>query len=55
MHAQREGMGRGLSVVSEIARSNSGTVNVITSDKSTTFVYQLKGPDIVERRALPRN
>ena len=54
-NAQHEGLGLGLFIVSEIARSHNGTVNVITSDKSTTFVYQMKGPDFVERRALPRN
>ncbi len=26
-----------------------------TSDTETTFVYQMKGPDFVERRAFPRN
>lgn len=52
---QHEGLGLGLFIVSEIARSHNGTVNVITSDTETTFVYQMKGPDFVERRAFPRN
>lgn len=53
--SQREGLGLGLFILSEIARSHNSTVNVITSDTETTFVYQMKGPDFVERRAFPRN
>ena len=53
--SQHEGLGLGLFIVSEIARSHNGAVDVITSDTTTTFVYQMKGPDFVERRSLPRN
>ena len=53
-HASNEGLGLGLFIVSEIARSHGGDLHVASTDDSTRFTFRLKGSDFVERRKLPR-
>jgi signal transduction histidine kinase len=48
------GLGLGLFIVAEIARSHGGQIHVHTSDDATTFQYQAYGPHFVERRRTPR-
>jgi signal transduction histidine kinase len=48
------GLGLGLFIVSEIARSHGGQIHVNTGDDATTFMYQAYGPLFVERRRTPR-
>jgi signal transduction histidine kinase len=42
---QHQGLGLGLFIVSEIARSHGGSIDVITSDAATSFIYQVRKPD----------
>jgi signal transduction histidine kinase len=41
----REGLGLGLFIVSEIARSHGGSIEVLTSDKATSFIYKVRRMD----------
>jgi signal transduction histidine kinase len=41
----REGLGLGLFIVSEIARSHGGSIEVITSDVATSFIYKVRRMD----------
>jgi signal transduction histidine kinase len=41
----REGLGLGLFIVSEIARSHGGCIEVVTSDKATSFIYKVRRMD----------
>jgi signal transduction histidine kinase len=41
----REGLGLGLFIVSEIARSHGGSIDVITSDTATSFIYKVRRVD----------
>jgi signal transduction histidine kinase len=41
----REGLGLGLFIVSEIARSHGGSIEVITSDTATSFIYKVRRID----------
>jgi signal transduction histidine kinase len=43
----REGLGLGLFIVSEIARSHGGTIEVGTSDAATSFTYTMPAPELV--------
>jgi signal transduction histidine kinase len=49
-----QGLGLGLFIVSEIARSHGGSIDVSTSDSATSFIYRMHGPDFVERRRTER-
>ncbi len=49
-----EGLGLGLFIVSEIARSHGGDLNVHSSDEATRFTFRLKGGEFVERRKIAR-
>lgn len=51
---QHQGLGLGLFIVAEIARSHGGTVDIVSSDTTTSFIYRVKGANFLERRALPR-
>lgn len=53
-HASNEGLGLGLFIVSEIARSHGGELDVDSSDDATRFTFRLKGDDFVERRKVKR-
>ncbi len=52
--AANEGLGLGLFIVSEIARSHGGNLDVDSSDEATRFTFRLKGSAFVERRKLAR-
>jgi signal transduction histidine kinase len=41
----REGLGLGLFIVSEIARSHGGSIEVLTSDTATSFIYKMRRMD----------
>lgn len=41
----REGLGLGLFIVSEIARSHGGSIEVLTSDTATSFIYKVRRID----------
>lgn len=41
----REGLGLGLFIVSEIARSHGGSIEVLTSDTTTAFIYKVRRID----------
>jgi K+-sensing histidine kinase KdpD len=41
----REGLGLGLFIVSEIARSHGGSIEVLTSDTATAFIYKVRRRD----------
>ncbi|WP_229448231.1 GAF domain-containing sensor histidine kinase [Massilia sp. CF038] len=53
-HAANEGLGLGLFIVSEIARSHGGEMAVASSAGTTRFVFRLKGAQFVERRKIAR-
>ncbi len=53
-HASTEGLGLGLFIVSEIARSHGGDLDVDSSDQTTRFTFRLKGEQFVERRKVAR-
>jgi signal transduction histidine kinase len=50
-----EGLGLGLFIVSEIAKSHGGTLDVVSSDTTTSFIYRYKTASFVERRLLARD
>ncbi len=50
-----EGLGLGLFIVSEIARSHGGQLAVDSSAESTRFTFRLQGEDFVERRQVARS
>lgn len=54
-HASNEGLGLGLFIVSEIARSHGGDLNVDSCGHTTRFTFRLKGEQFVERRMVARN
>lgn len=54
-HASNEGLGLGLFIVSEIARSHGGDLDVASSDDATRFTFRLKGEHFVERRKTQRS
>jgi signal transduction histidine kinase len=49
-----EGLGLGLFIVSQIAKSHRGAVSVVNTGPAITFAFTIYGPDFVERRSLPR-
>ncbi|MYM73204.1 GAF domain-containing protein [Duganella sp. FT134W] len=49
-----EGLGLGLFIVAEIAKSHGGTLDVVSSDTTTSFIYRYKTASFVERRVLAR-
>ena len=49
-----DGLGLGLFIVSEIARSHGGDLQVDSSEAATRFTFRLKGQDFVERRKSAR-
>lgn len=53
--ASTEGLGLGLFIVSEIARSHGGEMAVRSNDGETRFTFRLKGPAFVERRKSARS
>jgi signal transduction histidine kinase len=52
--ASNEGLGLGLFIVSEIARSHGGRLDVDSSEDNTRFTFRLQGRDFVERRKVAR-
>ncbi|HEY0065131.1 MAG TPA: GAF domain-containing sensor histidine kinase [Telluria sp.] len=52
--ASNEGLGLGLFIVSEIARSHGGEMAVDSSADATRFLFRLKGEQFVERRRIAR-
>lgn len=53
-HSRSEGLGLGLFIVSEIAKSHGGTLDVVSSDTTTSFIYRYRTASFVERRILAR-
>jgi signal transduction histidine kinase len=49
----RDGLGLGLFIVSEIARSHGGTIDVVTSDAATSFIYKVRKPDFTGGQPAP--
>jgi signal transduction histidine kinase len=45
LKVSREGLGLGLFIVSEIARSHGGSIEVLTSDTTTAFIYKVRRID----------
>jgi signal transduction histidine kinase len=43
----REGLGLGLFIVSEIARSHGGSIEVVTTDAATSFIYKVRRMDFI--------
>lgn len=54
-HASNEGLGLGLFIVSEIARSHGGKLDVTSKDDETRFTFHLQGNGFVERRKAARS
>ncbi len=52
--ASNDGLGLGLFIVSEIARSHGGDLDVNSSEDMTRFTFRLKGSDFIERRKASR-
>ena len=50
LSSTKEGLGLGLFIVSEIARSHAGKINVLSSDEVTSFIFSVKDASFVERR-----
>ncbi len=48
----KEGLGLGLFVVAEIARTHGGHVRVVSCNESTSFIFTMKAANFVERRQL---
>ena len=53
-HASNEGLGLGLFIVSEIARSHGGELKVDSCEQAMRFTFRLKGEQFVERRKVAR-
>lgn len=53
-HAASEGLGLGLFIVSEIARSHGGELHVESTDEATRFTFRLKHGAHAERRKIAR-
>jgi signal transduction histidine kinase len=51
--ASQEGLGLGLFIVAEIARSHGGEIDVTSDANGTCFQFVLKSPEFTERRSLP--
>lgn len=51
-NSPRDGLGLGLFIVSEIARSHGGKINVFSSPEETSFVFTMRSADFVERRKI---
>jgi signal transduction histidine kinase len=49
-NSPRDGLGLGLFIVSEIARSHGGRISVFSSPEETSFVFTMKSADFIERR-----
>ena len=49
--AANEGLGLGLFIVAEIARSHGGEIDVVSDHTGTHFKFVLKSPEFVERRS----
>jgi signal transduction histidine kinase len=49
-----QGLGLGLFIVSEIAKSHGGTLDVVSADTTTSFIYRTKTASFVERRLVAR-
>jgi len=52
--ASSEGLGLGLFIVSEIARSHGGDLDVDSSEEATRFTFRLKSSNVMERRKVAR-
>lgn len=52
--AANEGLGLGLFIASEIARSHGGKLDVVSSDGETRFSFVMKAGESVERRRVAR-
>ncbi|MDM5178290.1 GAF domain-containing sensor histidine kinase [Massilia sp. DJPM01] len=53
-HAASEGLGLGLFIVSEIARSHGGTLEVTSENGATRFTFRMRAGEPVERRTVVR-
>ncbi|NHZ81194.1 GAF domain-containing protein [Massilia sp. CCM 8695] len=53
-HAASEGLGLGLFIVSEIARSHGGTLEVTSENGATRFTFRMRAGESVERRTVVR-
>jgi len=53
-HAASEGLGLGLFIVSEIARSHGGELHVESTDEATRFTFRLKHDERADRRRIAR-
>ena len=49
-----EGLGLGLFIVAEIAKSHGGTLDVVSSESTTSFIYRHKTASFIERRSIAR-
>ena len=52
--AANEGLGLGLFIVSEIARSHGGKLDVVSTDEETRFSFLMRAGESVERRRAAR-
>jgi signal transduction histidine kinase len=50
-----EGLGLGLFIVNEIARSHGGEIRVRSSEEETSFIFTIKTADFIERRNNTNN
>ena len=51
-NASSEGLGLGLFIVAEIARSHGGELDVDSSEQETRFTFRLKGSDFTQTRKI---